>query len=115
MESSANDFERGHTDTFVLEAPPIGDRVKQLEIRFKAKGLSADWHLDRVELEYSRGSEPLLVFPYAQWVKKTGTITLTPDRDGDGAADAAEDLNLIEYQVRGHASADVRGFPALAV
>ncbi|KAF6256823.1 hypothetical protein COO60DRAFT_1640423 [Scenedesmus sp. NREL 46B-D3] len=89
LESSANDFERGKTDTFFIISPDIG-AVHSLRVSHDGSGLGPAWHLAAIEVTNTSSGE-VLAFPYHGWLdEKHGTSQLLwPDRDGDGKGDAA--------------------------
>uniref|UniRef100_A0A383W527 PLAT domain-containing protein n=1 Tax=Tetradesmus obliquus TaxID=3088 RepID=A0A383W527_TETOB len=89
LESSANDFERGKTDTFFVRSPDIGP-VHSLRISHDSSGLGPAWHLARIKVTNTSSGQALL-FPYNGWLddKHGCSQLLWPDRDGDGKGDAA--------------------------
>ena len=63
LENSKNNFERGATDTFEVEAA-IGP-IERLRIGHDNSGLGPAWHLDQVTLQAP--GEPAMVFDSDQW------------------------------------------------
>lgn len=47
LESSGNNFERGHTDIFGMEAVDLGELTK-LRIRHDGSGFGSGWFLDNI-------------------------------------------------------------------
>lgn len=47
LDSSADDFKRGATDTFVVASLPLGD-VSRVQVTSDGAGLSSGWHLKQV-------------------------------------------------------------------
>ena len=47
LETSANNFERGQVDTFVVKGTDVGD-LQRLVIWTDDSGLGSDWHLQQV-------------------------------------------------------------------
>ncbi|KAG1672531.1 hypothetical protein FOA52_002840, partial [Chlamydomonas sp. UWO 241] len=108
LDTSANDFERGNADTFFVQAPDVG-RFQKLIMTQDNSGFGAAWKLAKVEITNTNSGESC-VFPCNRWLdKKTGlSVTLTPDRDGDGLGDALEGGTEAEYTVAVYTS-DLRG------
>ena len=47
-------FKRGAVDKFVLEMEDIGERITKIRLGHDNKGLSAGWHVDKVEIRRLR-------------------------------------------------------------
>lgn len=93
LENAHNNFERGHLDTFVLKAAPVGT-VSKVKLSFKPRGFFPDWHLDSVRVQ--AGATAQAVFQHKQWISKAGVYELVCDDPSQPPA--AADC-LIEYQV----------------
>ncbi|XP_030048769.1 lipoxygenase homology domain-containing protein 1 [Microcaecilia unicolor] len=67
-------FERNSVDQFIVELEDIGDTIEKIRIGHNDKGLSAGWHLDRVEirrlLPNGKGSETV-TFLCERWLAKS--------------------------------------------
>ncbi|GFR41097.1 hypothetical protein Agub_g1741 [Astrephomene gubernaculifera] len=104
LESSANDFERGHLDTFFFTAPDIGT-IQSCQVVCSGTGLGAAWHLDHITVTNTTTSETAR-FKYGDWLDDKKGWTHTLHADGVDAAQAAS--NQVEYEVHVF-TADVRG------
>ncbi|XP_033751254.1 lipoxygenase homology domain-containing protein 1-like isoform X2 [Pecten maximus] len=66
-------FKRGATDLFLLEMEDVGDTIEKIRIGHNNAGLTAGWHLNRVEIrklhETGRGSVTY-VFPCDRWLAR---------------------------------------------
>jgi hypothetical protein len=101
LESSANDFERGKTDTFFFEAPDVGE-PQSLRIGHNGASPGSAWHLASVMVT-NLSSGQSVVFPHHGWLDGAGggaSVLLHPDRDGGGSGDAGQAPALAEYTVR---------------
>ena len=94
-------------DTFYLEAPDVG-RFQKLVMAHDNSGFGAAWKLAKVEIVNTNSGESC-VFPCNKWLDKEHglSVTLTPDRDGDGLGDALEGGPESEYTVTVYTS-DIR-------
>lgn len=95
LENSHNNFERGRTDTFVLQAAPVGS-LSKLRLSFKPRGLFPDWHLDHVKVQC--GANGQIMFPYKQWISKAGVYELSCNDSSTQEDNANSDW--IDYRVR---------------
>ncbi|KAE8636810.1 hypothetical protein XENTR_v10003144 [Xenopus tropicalis] len=67
-------FERNSVDQFIVELEDVGDIIEKIRIGHTDKGMSAGWHLDRVEirrlLPNGKGSQTV-TFPCERWLAKS--------------------------------------------
>ncbi|XP_061409799.1 lipoxygenase homology domain-containing protein 1-like isoform X3 [Lethenteron reissneri] len=67
-------FNRGSVDTFVLELEDVGDAIEKVRVGHDNAGLSAGWHLDRLDVRRllggGKGSETLS-FPCGRWLARS--------------------------------------------
>ena len=72
LESSANDFERGHTDDFTFKTPDLGE-LQKLLISSDGRGLGSDWFLESVSIRDSKRLTSVL-FPYSNWLNNSNGL-----------------------------------------
>jgi hypothetical protein len=77
----------------------VGD-VQQVNLSFAARGFASEWHLDRVEVMCSVGGDGVGIFPWRKWIKRSCTLEMFPDKDGDGEGDVGKGVATVEYKVR---------------
>ncbi|KAL4660900.1 lipoxygenase homology domain-containing protein 1-like [Arapaima gigas] len=67
-------FERGAEDMFIVELEDVGDVIEKIRIGHNNRGISAGWHLDRIEirrlLRKGKGSETV-IFPCERWLARS--------------------------------------------
>ena len=105
LSDSANNFERGKSDTFLVRCRDLGE-LKRVTVTSDGAGLGSSWHLDHVEVVDTTRSVSA-VFPCCRWLDgRADPMSLTQvllPRGADGAAP-----ELLQYEVVVYTS-DVRG------
>lgn len=95
LESSGNNFERGHTDQFNIEAVDLGDLVK-LRIGHDGSGFGSGWFLDNIIVINEKAGQQW-VFNNNRWLDKgedDGQIVreLTPEN-------SPSDTKVVKYKI----------------
>ncbi|RNA02032.1 tetratricopeptide repeat 25 [Brachionus plicatilis] len=57
-------FDKGNTDTFIVETKNVGD-IKKINLSHDGKGIGAGWHIDRVEITNNNVTKK---FPIDRWL-----------------------------------------------
>lgn len=96
LEASGNNFERGHTDTFGVEAVDLGELTKA-RIGHDGSGFGSGWFLDNIVVSKEDGKE--WVFNCGKWLDKgedDGQIIrdLAPVLDGK-----AQGIPVVKYRI----------------
>lgn len=65
LDTSANNFERAMTDTFLIKAPDLGE-IDRIKIRSDGSGLGASWFLQQVDV-LSSVTNTSYHFPFNNW------------------------------------------------
>lgn len=66
-------FKRGAVDKFVLEMEDVGKEIKKIRIGHDNQGLSAGWHVDKVEIRRLKSSgkgSRIFVFECNRWLAR---------------------------------------------
>lgn len=94
-------------DTFFLDAPDVG-RFQKLVMSHDNSGFGAAWKLSKVDIVNTNTGESC-TFPANRWLDQEHglSVTLTPDRDGDGVGDALEGGPEADFKVTVYTS-DIR-------
>ena len=94
-------------DTFFLDAPDVG-RFQKLVMAHDNSGFGAAWKLSKVDIVNTNTGESC-TFPANRWLDQEHglSVTLTPDRDGDGVGDALEGGPEADFKVTVYTS-DIR-------
>ncbi len=95
LESSGNNFERGHTDKFGIEAVDLGDLVK-LRIGHDGSGFGSGWFLENIIVTNEKTGEKW-IFNCNRWLDKgedDGLIVreLAPENNAAGA-------KIVKYKI----------------
>ncbi|KAF5837533.1 hypothetical protein DUNSADRAFT_4226 [Dunaliella salina] len=104
LDSSANDFERGHVDTFILKNKDVG-KLKRVMVTSDGSGVGGSWHLNQVEVTDTIRGETQY-FPCNEWLDPADPMSLNKTllpRDADGTIG-----QLLQYEVIVFTS-DIRG------
>eukprot|EP00775_Hariotina_reticulata_P001782 gene1782-2116_t len=95
LDTSANNFERGAVDTFLLKKQRCLGRLTAIRIGHDNKGFGPGWHLDHVEVTDSAMATPFF-FPCNAWLDMTQgdhVIERTLQAASKGVALAVSKLN----------------------
>ncbi|KXZ56858.1 hypothetical protein GPECTOR_1g774 [Gonium pectorale] len=104
LDNSANNFERGAVDTFIIKGKDLGD-LTHIVITSDGSGFGAAWHLSEVEvLDTVRNRTT--VFPCAKWLDPSDKASLQQTLLPMGVDGALGDL--LQYEVTVYTS-DIRG------
>uniref|UniRef100_A0A7S3VHN2 PLAT domain-containing protein n=1 Tax=Dunaliella tertiolecta TaxID=3047 RepID=A0A7S3VHN2_DUNTE len=104
LDSSANDFERGHVDTFIIKSKDVGE-LKRVMVTSDGSGIGGSWHLNQVEVTDTVRGETQY-FPCNEWLDPAEPMSLNKTllpRDAEGTIG-----QLLQYEVIVFTS-DVRG------
>ncbi|KAG2450199.1 hypothetical protein HYH02_000301 [Chlamydomonas schloesseri] len=104
LDNSANNFERGAIDKFMIKCKDLGD-LTHIVVASDGSGLGAAWHLNEVEI-LDTARNRITVFPCGAWLDPSDMASLTQTllpRGVDGALG-----NLLVYEVTMYTS-DIRG------
>ena len=97
LESSGNNFERGHTDVFGIEAVDLGE-LTRLRVGHDGSGFGSGWFLDNIVVKEEKSGKEW-VFNCGRWLDKgedDGQIT----RDLAAVADGkAAGVRVVKYAV----------------
>jgi hypothetical protein len=97
LESGGNNFERGHTDLFGIEAVDLGE-IKRARVGHDGSGFGSGWFLDNIVVS-AEGTDKQWVFNCGRWLDKgedDGQIV----RDLVAVADGkAVDLKVVKYKI----------------
>ena len=82
LSKTERDFERGTTDSFVVEAEDVGP-LTAVTIGHDNCGFRPSWHLDQVKVRDATGETPAVCFPCRAWLDadtgdRTTMRTLAP-------------------------------------
>ena len=69
LEASGNNFERGHSDTFGIEAVSLGE-LKKLRIGHDGTGFGSGWFLENVIITNEKEEGKSWVFNCGKWLDK---------------------------------------------
>ena len=76
LENSANNFERGRVDEFLIDAKDVGV-VQGIEIKMDNSGLGAAWHLRAVSVAKASAPDDAAHFDHDDWLDgKTPSVVL---------------------------------------
>lgn len=110
-------FKRGSVDQFVKELDNVGDVIEKIRIGHDNKGITAGWHLDKVEVRRLKDdgeTSTSYTFPCGRWLAKDeddGSVvrelipqkvveeTITEDGDLETKEIDQEQLELRKYKV----------------
>ena len=97
LESGGNNFERGHTDTFGIEAVDLGE-IKRARVGHDGSGFGSGWFLDNIVVS-AEGSGKEWVFNCGKWLDK-GEADGQTVRDLVAVADGkAADTKVVKYKI----------------
>ncbi|VDD79773.1 unnamed protein product [Mesocestoides corti] len=68
--ASANRFQAGNKDTFLVQIPEIGD-LKGIRLGHDSSGVAPSWYVENVRVE-SKATGAVLQFPCNRWIEKSG-------------------------------------------
>ncbi|KAG2499991.1 hypothetical protein HYH03_002273 [Edaphochlamys debaryana] len=104
LETSANNFERGQVDHFVVKGTNIGD-VQRIVVWHDNSGIGSDWHLQQVEV-FNTATQKSYFFFCNDWLRKDKVLGDKGCRKElvAGAAGATKNSYKVEVQ-----TSDVRG------
>lgn len=106
LDSSANDFERGRTDTFDISCRPVGE-LAYVQVRKDNAGVGSDWHLQDVTVtDLSSGRS--WFFPCNKWFENKSPASLCQDLPAGNSDGSVGESNMVEYLVS-VLTADERG------
>jgi len=73
-----NKFERGNTDTFVVQTPIVG-KITAVEISHDSWGMGSSWYLESIEVKTSsnEGGDQTCLVMFNQWLDKTAEADTT--------------------------------------
>jgi hypothetical protein len=95
LESGGNNFERGHTDTFGIEAVDLGE-IKRARVGHDGSGFGSGWFLDNIVLE---AGEKKWVFNCGRWLDKgedDGQIVRDLAAVSDGQT---SEIKVVKYKI----------------
>ena len=85
LENSANNFERGRVDEFLIDARDVGV-VQGIEIKMDNSGLGAAWHLRAVSVAKASAPDDATHFDHDDWLDgKTPSVLLRTSDPGKKA------------------------------
>lgn len=102
LDDSKNNFERGQTDTFTVQAREVG-ALQHIQISCKGGGLGAAWHLAHVTITHPL-TQSVTRFDYNNWFDKRQGLTQVRGPGRGGSKRVAGPMSSLVCPVPKHAT-----------